>query len=707
MKITVITLVLLFLSVQFVSAQQPSKADLEKMMKQAQDQMKKYSGDTTLNKVMKNMQDQQKQINNGMNNSSTNTSGSFLDPSDYSNVDNWKFPAKNTALLSALPKKNFTKTELVSFLNDTYAQLSKKLPAEISTSVQSIAAKYNKNSAGKMGDAAVMGWYTNYREESLLLIIKAAATNPDDGLLLNNCAAILEMGGIEQAAIPILKYLLQFNPGSGMVLNNLGEAYAGLGATDTAMVYLGRCMKTEPENPEACNTAGQIEATKGNTQKAVEYFDKSIKSSYTKTAELKLSKIKKDVMIAPLIKPRVDIPEYFKKFEYKLPPQCTSTGNAVEADAEYAAFRAMLTEQLNLYGGKMGDLGKNTYDQYMQGKSGSPSHILQKDDFMKQPFYGDCSKMAHDTYEEYGKARLDIGKIVDKEYYADLKALTDEYEQKYKKMMDDFDKRCPVGEGISSPNCPTEEEVCNAKNALANAYLPQFAMLTEQWQETNKLVFTKYFDDLVFWHYLSLHPTGDDNFKRQYYVFITDYLGTLSKIAITKAIPPCKAKPITKTANPNTINDMDCPLDIVLPFVVGKMQLNCDKFSLSGGEGVTFGYEKDFKTKQSTLSVGIGVKLELEGKLGPLKGGVSGELGENVFITFDGNNGFSDAGLKNEAKLSAGASIGGVINKEESVSVGSTLGINSGWNFNEGPFKGKAGEIQLNPNVNIYQPKQR
>ncbi|MEO7293922.1 MAG: hypothetical protein ABIW34_12510, partial [Ginsengibacter sp.] len=216
--------------VQFVLAQ-PTQAEIDKMLKQAQEMMKKYGKDSTVNKAMKDAQNKQKEITDASknqeenNNSSTNTTNT-LDPGDYANVDNWKFPAKNIALLSSLPKKVFTKAELVSFLNDVYSQLSKKLPGGISSSVQSIAAKYN-NDGKKMGDAAVTGWYTDYREEALLLIIKAAINNPDDGLLLNNCAALLNMSGIEQKAIPILKYILQYYPGSSMVLNNLGQSYAG------------------------------------------------------------------------------------------------------------------------------------------------------------------------------------------------------------------------------------------------------------------------------------------------------------------------------------------------------------------------------------------------------------------------------------------------------------------------------------------------
>jgi hypothetical protein len=91
-----------------------------------------------------------------------------------------------------------------------------------------------------------------------------------------------------------------------------------------------------------------------------------------------------------------------------------------------------------------------------------------------------------------------------------------------------------------------------------------------------------------------------------------------------------------------------------------------------------------FTVHQSTVSVGVGLGLDLGVKVGPLKAGVSVGVSETAFITFDGKNGLSDAGLKNEAKATASAP---GVGKAE-VTVGSTLGIRSGWNFNEGHFSG-------------------
>lgn len=724
MKITFIIFFLLYISIQSVFAQ-PSQAEIDKMLKQSQELMKKYGNDTTVKKAMKDAQDKQKQVEDAMKNQQGNNNGLSnpiaigslysSEPGSYGNVDNWRFPPKNIALLSSLPKKIFTKAELVSFLDDLYSQLSKKLTSGVAASVQSITLKYN-NDGNKMGDAAVTGWYTNYQEEALLLIIKAAANNPENGVLLNNCAALLNMSGIEQKAIPILKYVLQSYAGNSMLLNNLGQAYAGLGETDTAMVYLGRCMKLEPEHPEACNTAGQIEATKGNKEKAVEYLEKSIKSAYTKTAGLKLSRIKKGAKIVPLVRPRVKLPEYFNRFKYDLPLQCTSIENAAVADAEHKAFREMITIQMQEYGSKLGVLGQIKNQELLKlMNSGGAARKLKKDEFMAHPFSGFCETMASELMTDYLQEVTGFEKWVHKQHTAQMAALENEYQKRLNILNDGFEKRMDnCGEGKSNTDCPTDEEKCTAYNKLANEYLPKFAYATEEMQKKATLIYSTYFDELVYWHYLLLHPIGDDDFKMKYYEFIIQYLVTMGGICTTKIIEPCEFTPTTATKESNTLKDFDCPVDVEIGFIVGSFEASCDKISFSAGEGAVFSYEKNFKTKKSTLSVGIGLQLQLGQKMGPVNVKAGAGVNESLFITFDGNNKVEDFGVKIGAKAAAGigASAGNTVKvkkdlAQEEVSVGATFGINSGCNFNEGPLKGMIGpapEKQLNKNVPIYKP---
>ena len=640
-KILLIVLLFCFSS-SFVLAQVPSQAEMDKLIKQSQELLKQYGGDTMVNKALKTAQEQQKQIAGAIKNSPNKPGvSSYTDPGAYGNVDNWKFPAKNTALLSALPKKVFTKAELVSFLNDLYNELSKKLPPATASSVQAMTAKY-KNDGNKMGDVAMMGWYNSHPEESILLIVKAATLNPGNEVLLNNCAALLNLGGIEQKAIPILKYVLQSYPNNSMLLNNLGQAYAGLGELDTAMVYFGRCLRITPEHAEACGTAGFIEESKGHTEKAVEYFEKSIKSGFSKTVYLKLRKLKRGRNIANLIRPRIKLPEYFNQFKYDLPPQCLSTSNAVMAEAEHNAFRKMITQQTQKFGAMYQELAQKQMEKGMAIMNASGiGRKLNPNEFMAQPFYELCQIMADQVLSDYKKELGEFHNKLLKVFASDFAAIENEYKQKYDAMMGAFALRCPSGEGASHANCATEEEICTAKNALANTYLPLFADLTAAMQEKGKRIFRTYFDELVYWHYLSINPISKNDFKMQYYYFIEQYLTTMGGICTTKIIKPCITTTTTTTKESNNIKEMDCPLDFGISFIVGSIELDCDKFSIEGGELLMFKYERDFKTKESTLNVGIGVNIDL-GK------GFDIGLQEYAFIKFDGNGRYSDAGIKME-----------------------------------------------------------
>jgi hypothetical protein len=326
-----------------------------------------------------------------------------------------------------------------------------------------------------------------------------------------------------------------------------------------------------------------------------------------------------------------------------------------------------------------------------------PANVQGKQTFSSQPFSEFCGIMARDVLKDF----YDNLGSYDKKFSADYATLDNEYKGKLQLINGEFAKRelqcCGEGKGDC---CPTQEEKCNARNELANQYLPKFASITEDWQEKSQLYFRNLFDELVYWNYLHLHPLGDDYFRVQcFYPLVTAYLTMLAKVGITRIIEPCEFKPTTATADSVTLKEIECPLALEIPFLVGKFELSCDKFSFKAGEGAVFGYEKDFRTHQSTVSVGIGLKLELEEKAGPLKAGVSVSTGEVIYITFDGDNKFADGGLKFNVKASAGVegeageSVKGKadIAKEET-GVGYTVGINSGWNFNEGPFKGMVGK---------------
>ena len=199
-------------------------------------------------------------------------------------------------------------------------------------------------------------------------------------------------------------------------------------------------------------------------------------------------------------------------------------------------------------------------------------------------------------------------------------------------------------------------------------------------------------------------------------------MGRIATTAFSWPSPPCDEMREGNTpAEEILIEYPKCPIDFELKLIVGKIALNCDKFSFSGGEVIRFKYEKDFKSKQSTMELGIGFGLDIAAGYGGFSASASASAAESVFITWDGNNNISDVGLSMGAKVSAGAEVSaskgvGEIIKEIGATkqiggvqggVEATVAVNSGWTFDEGPLKSvlnPPAPKQINPNVKTYKP---
>ncbi len=242
-----------------------------------------------------------------------------------------------------------------------------------------------------------------------------------------------------------------------------------------------------------------------------------------------------------------------------------------------------------------------------------------------------------------------------------------------------------------------------------------FASLRRDWQVKNIALQKKYLDELIYWSYLAAHNIHD--FRKSFYALISNALGVLHGLADTN-LPYYGCdwnKDGKQTTEAPALAEPECPFTVEFKFIAGKIALDCDKFSFSGGEGAVFKYEKKFKGGQSTISLGIGYNLELGGGFGGVNIGGDISASECLFISLDGNGYATDAGLKFEAKAGAKAELDGAIGKNINIkkdvtgfeeTVGYTIGIESGIKFDEGSLKNllTPQEKQLNKNVPVYKP---
>ncbi|HSU26885.1 MAG TPA: hypothetical protein VLJ68_00765 [Chitinophagaceae bacterium] len=669
MKKNYILLLLLIVWAQFVTAQ-PTEAEIKK---QIDDAMKKAEQMITDPKVKAALEDARKVNQQSVITSDLKTTGTSS--STYPR----KLPALNTALLATISKKTFTKAELVDYCSGLYKQFAAKIsPAKVKA-VNDLMSKPG-GSTYTFNLAAVSAWYNGGAEEAILLAAKAATQDPDDDVMLNNLSAMLNMGGLEQKAIPILKTLLQKYPENPMALNNMGQAYEGLGAVDTAMLYLGRCIAKSPHHPEANNTAGEIELSKGNREKAKEHFENSLKGAYTKGASAALRYLDPQTKYSKFIRPRVHIPEYFNFYKYKLPPQCENWSQAPGLKALQEGFKEMLTNLIK------------KYDAIQKEESALTQQIL-----LKKYAPGNVSGQSFPPFLELGTMMLTETSL---DYANDLMAL-DSYNQNFKEEIKKLDAEYQQSKLECAP--------------AANKYLPLFANLRRDWQIKNINVQKKYLDEMIYWTFLASHNIHD--FRKSFYALISSALTTLHELAETK-LPyyGCDWEKENKlTVEEPVLAEPECPFSIEYKFIAGKIALDCDKFSFSVGEGGVLKYERNFRGGQSTLSLGIGYQYELGGEYQGVKAGTSIGASECLFISMDGNGHITDAGLKFKANASAGGELDREVGESIKikkdmtiieVGVGYTIGIESGIKFDEGPLKNLINppEKQLNKNVPIYKP---
>lgn len=577
-----------------------------------------------------------------------------------------KFPKSNPAVIAAMPKIS-SQAALTSYVSDLHNQFLKKVNPEIITSFKEIETKL-ENDWNKVAATGLTAWYSEAPSQAILLLTKAALQPKPSDITINNLGALLNMGGLENRSLPILRWLETLYPQNAMVLNNLGQAYAGLGELNDAMRFLGRCIAIEPNHPQASCTAGQIELSRGNNTAALQHFKNSLKGAYTEEADRRVRFVEPEMKLEDYVKHNLHMPEYFNEMKYNVPPQCQNVSEAERLWAVYNGYRDMigaLKEKYHVLALEYQD--KTTMKLKKRSQDAIAGKEINTPPFIKKGMLGWNEMM--------------------KKYNSDgewLAVMDRDYEKRRKEIFDNY-----------VATAPTNGE-CAALTAHVNQYMRDMADATAIWQRKHTAFNKKYINQAIYWSFLI--SFSNDEFKLRYYTWISNYLGEMGHIAKTELSgPPCiEIKQGNTPTDEIPLLEPDCPINLELKLIVGKIKLNCDKFEISGGEGVKFKYEKNFKSKQSTFSVGIGVTFELSKNFGGgYEGSVSVDAGESVFITLDGNNNFSDLGLSLSAKASIGVeksssmAVGEIVQQISSksdvmgaeVKAGYTVGVNSGINF--------------------------
>lgn len=562
-------------------------------------------------------------------------------------------PEMKKALLNTLPKEDLSKAQLQVFLNTLYNDLKKKLPERIAD-VQKIINQL-ENDATNIAYSGVAAWYNKAPAQAALLIVYAASKSQDANTL-NNCGAIMNLCGHEEKAIPVLKYVLVTHPDNSTVLNNLGQSYTGLGDKQTAMMYFARCIRQSPNHPEANATAAKIEESNGNMEKALEYTEASLRGAYSEERAEFFNQRKKNCSIRVLFNTQhTTVTKFFDPGALHIPPNCRSWTDCESVYPQQQQYFQMIGDFSMRFQQRVLQNQVTQADLLTMGESPFNRAAL-----FKKAVIGDCySERAQELFEDLQKK---------------LSALVTQQQAEQRKLDDDFDKELKACPDIEKSKCldKVEYKYCKLKESLDNKYFSLLADISDKYTQNSYTEDVGYYNNLVYLEAVS--SVNEKALTATCGAYAVVLLGKFQTYVMSTGCNPgskpnCEQYNPANPQNPNSpdFKDPQCPIGLKLSFGAGEVSLSCKSFAIEVGEFVKFGYEKDFITRESTLSMGPGVSADIPGIL---DAGASAK----AYVKFDSNNQPIDVGLSSDVSI-------GVKGTTPIISAGYTMGVNSGFNY--------------------------
>ncbi|MGA9364926.1 MAG: hypothetical protein WBW16_11240 [Bacteroidota bacterium] len=572
-------------------------------------------------------------------------------------------PARKTALLDALPKRTLTEQELIAFLVAFHNELKQKLPPDLVRAALEIIDKFKTNYA-KIAMTGVAAWYNHAPSESVILLTYAASKSPDDNTL-NNCGAILNLYGREEKALPVLKYVLPHEPNNCTLLNNIGQAFAGLGEKDSAMFYFALVLKRCSKHPEANATAAYIAYSNGDTTLAANYMGQSLAGAYSEEHMDFYKNIRANAK--PLIDPEINLTNknYFIPNGFNPAPNCKNWDDCEIVTAKQEATKKQLAALREKY---ENIVIENSFPNTMKthqdsldwesGKGWKEGPFAKKAQYLKEVISAAYTEARQKATEELIERTTRITKNANQERMA----LDQEFEPQY--------KAC---EGVGG-NCMenVEYKYCLAKKALDNKY---FLELTDASQSFESVWYTKdvkYYNNLVF--LTTFTAPNKHVLKAECATYTNFLLDQIRAYTLSECNPVGKPKcieppPVVPEVLPlPEFKEDDCAINIRIPFIVGHVSLNCERFEFEAGEGIIFKYEKNFKERESSFAIGTGIEAEIPGGI------IDGSATALIGFKFDSNIETTDvfgAAKADVNVLGWGTSV---------ISAGAKVGISSGFN---------------------------
>ncbi len=577
--------------------------------------------------------------------------------------DGYSLPQKKSSTISKIPKLS-TATELntylLTMLNDCKLLIDKKTQ----TDVDALFAKYSGNKT-ELGNIAPGLFMKKQLDGSVYAAIKTALLFPQSPLLLNNLSALLHYAGYAHKAIPILQFISKQTVDASL-LNNLGQCYLSLGDTAQARKYFTACLRLNPQHVSAHTGVATILDAGGKKTEAAIHSKEALKYGFSEQAYHIAEKNKIKINYADYNK---KLPEYFNAQKYKPTSSAREFKGVGLAAAERTAFDEIVRQR------------SQKYEQYRNQNENKKS--VETIDQLVTRYAGWYHGYAGTGGVMAVKARIRFNAALS-EYQAFLQRTSKEKIEKMNKVKQAHEElTSKINTMYKTKRFESAEAECKQKIIYLNEYLTLTADLRDQEINNSAHKLYEFVNEVVYW---SAFLMKKEEYQQFYLSFTSEFLKhirgydqyqqlypTPENIYIQcKNIQPEEKKKEKKDSA--EIPDADCPLKIEIPMGAAKFKLDCESWEIEGGEVITGSFEKNYKTGEITMFVGLGVAFyEKGGLIKGVGGGVEFEAKGGVFLRLGKDLSVIDCGDKVEISGSGG--IGPIMSEAKITGI---LGMESG-----------------------------
>ena len=600
-------------------AQQPTKAQLDKMQK--------------------DMEKLQKSVESG------NKLPVAVDDDD----EVFKAPKKQVKLLAAIPKTTFTTAQYTAYVKGLLVKFETQ-----PTNKNAIAfvKKFNYKTAVEFYYSSFVFWYKGQHPEAIYAGLKSITLDPNNNVAMNNLAAMLNLSGYPHKAIPMLMYgSAKEKHASATILNNLGQAYYQLGDLPTAKTHLTSCVRIEQFNVEANNTLGHIESANGNSTVAAQHYQNSLKGGYNRSAASRLGKMDKKPEDALNLPAPSSYPETDDNIGFTCPTIPSSVMDNVSHNRRMQAESEAIDQAQQDYTTRI--------NESMEQRARQLASVMMSG-----------RQVNMHTGLMFEKASLVMAKAMT-DCVEQMKRLTEQFNSQREALNQTFaDRFTRVCEGVNG-----DDACCQARRNLQQEKQSAYSSLYQQFCAQMWMNAKGYSNVVHYWTPFLSTQRGNildkDLMNARNTLFSTAFsLLRAAQVDEDFCLEDLEAPAVTKDPH---LEKPDCKFNLKIPLGVADFKLDCEKFSFSGGEIAIGEIEYNFVTGQTTIAAGAGAKVST--------GLVEAELSAKYYVTIDGNGTIQDVGVKYGSSFAAGQVRAGPVQFEAFSAEGAvTVGMNSGVN---------------------------